>query len=93
MIRSKKIKLIILGELLKAEVDKKWVTVEIRDRTTYSGIPIDIELHKDIDGQMFHLKPYEGAGCGIPLFIKDVRSISKVSGVAYSDKSGVKECE
>ncbi len=93
MIRSKKIKLIILGELLRAEVDKKWITVEIRDGKTYSGIPIDIELHNDIDGQMFHLKPYEDALCGIALFVKDVRSISKVSRVKYSDKSGVKECE
>ncbi len=92
MIRSKKIKLIILGELLKAEVDEKWVTVEIRDEKTYSGIPTNIELHNDIDGQVFTLLKY-GAGCGTTLFIKDVRSISKVSRVTYSDKSEVKECE
>ncbi len=89
MIRSKKIKLIILGELLKAEVDKKWVTVEIRDGKTYSGTLIDIKLHDDIDGQVFKLLPYEDALCGITLFIKDVRSISKVRTVKYSDKSGV----
>ncbi len=93
MIRSKKIKLIILGELLKAEVDKKWITVEIRDGKTYSGTPSGIELHNDIDGQMFNLLSYEGAGDGITLFIKDVRSISKVSRVTYSDTSEVKECE